>query len=383
VKSAHSHGIRVIVDTVLNHVHKEHPFYQMHASDGWFNGDGSCVCGGANCDWTTHALDCWFTNYLPDLNYQNFDAMKAMIDDALFWAIEVDVDGFRVDAVKHFYHAATRRLRSKLHDELEHAGSLYYLVGETFDGDRNLINSFISPTELSAQFEFPLYFAISSTIGGGGSLRDLESAATQDDQVFGTAPMSPFAGNHDVPRFVTQAAGMVVGDGKDQAWNNPPGAPPSDAYKKLQLALTYVFTQPGVPLLYYGDEIGMPGTADPDNRRPMKFTNLSSDEQSTLDAAKKAGIARGKSIALQRGNRITLWVDDDLYVYARVSGNFVAVVGINRSANTRTESVPVRPETPIPDGTTLNDQLGGPAISAANGHLPISIPPQSAVVLLP
>jgi neopullulanase len=383
VKAAHAHGIRVIVDVVLNHVHKEHPLYQQHAADGWFNGDGSCVCGGPSCDWNTHALDCWFTNYLPDLNYQNFDAMKAMIDDALFWAVEVDVDGFRVDAVKHFYHAATKRLRAKLHDELEHAATLYYLVGETFDGDRGLINSFIGPSELSAQFDFPLYFAVRDTIGGGGSLRNLEAAAVASDQAFGSAPMSPFAGNHDVPRFVTQAAGMVAGDGKDQAWNAPPGAPPADAYKKLQLALAYVMTQPGVPLVYYGDEIGMPGTADPDNRRPMKWSGYSGDEQATLDLVKKVGAARRELQALERGNRVTLWVDDDLYIYARVSGSFVAVVGINRSGSTRSESVPVRTETPISDGTMLRDRMGGPSITASGGHLPISIPPQSVVVLAP
>jgi glycosidase len=383
VKTAHAHGIRVIVDVVLNHVHKEHPLYQAHASDGWFNGDGSCVCGGNNCDWDSHALDCWFTNYLPDLNYQNFDAMKAMIDDALFWAVDLDVDGFRVDAVKHFYHAATRRLRSKLHDDLEHAATLYYLVGETFDGDRGLINSFIGPSELSAQFDFPLYFAVRDTIGGGGTLRNLEAAAVASDQTFGSAPMSPFAGNHDVPRFLTQAAGMVVGDGKDQAWNNPPGAPPADAYFRLRLALAYVLTQPGVPLLYYGDEVGMPGAADPDNRRPMKWSGYSGDEQATLELIQKVGKARVELPALQRGNRVTLWVDDDLYIYARVMGSFVAVVGINRSGNARSESVPVRVETPIPDGTQLRDRLGGPNVVAAAGHLPISIPPNSAVVLAP
>jgi neopullulanase len=148
VKAAHHRGMRVIVDAVLNHVHAEHPLYQQHKNDGWFNGDGSCTCGAPGCDWTTHALDCWFTPYLPDLNYQNFDAMKTMIDDALYWAREADVDGFRVDAVKHFKLAATKRLRSKLHDQFEWTGPLFYLVGETFDGDRTLIDSFIGPNAL-------------------------------------------------------------------------------------------------------------------------------------------------------------------------------------------------------------------------------------------
>ena len=72
------------------------------------------------------------STYMPDLDYTSYDALTAMIDDALFWAREVDVDGFRVDAVKHFLLTATTRLRGKLHDTFEHAGPLFYTVGETF-----------------------------------------------------------------------------------------------------------------------------------------------------------------------------------------------------------------------------------------------------------
>ena len=98
---------------------------------------------------------CWFEPYMPDLDYTNFDALTAMIDDALFWAREVDVDGFRVDAVKHFLLAATTRLRGKLHDIFEHAGPLFYIVGETFDGDRGLINSFIGPQRAARAVRLP------------------------------------------------------------------------------------------------------------------------------------------------------------------------------------------------------------------------------------
>jgi glycosidase len=385
VKSAHQHGLRVIVDSVLNHVHKEHPLYVQHQADGWFNGDGSCVCGGANCDWTVHALDCWFMSYLPDLDYRSFDAMKAMIDDALWWAREVDVDGFRVDAVKHFYHAATRRLRSKLHDELEQAGTLYYLVGETFDGDRGLINSFIGPSELSAQFDFPVYFAVRDAIGAGSvSLRSLAQAVKDSDAAFGTAPMSPFLGNHDVPRFVSIAANMIDGDGKEQAWTSPPAAPTDTVpYQKLRLALTFVGTQPGVPLLYYGDEVGEPGTADPDNRHKMRWSGYSVEEQATLAHEKKVGAARRELGALGRGNRVELWIDDDLYVYARVSGASVAVVAINRAATPRTQAVPVPKDVPLADGTMLRDRLGGAAISVGGQSLPLSLPARGSAIYAP
>jgi glycosidase len=385
VAAAHKHGIRVLVDTVLNHVHKEHPYYAAHKADGWFNGDGSCVCGGPGCDWTVHAQDCWFQDYLPDLNYANFDAMKTMVDDALYWAREADVDGFRVDAVKHFLHAATRRLRSKLQDELEHVGPLYYLVGETFDGDRGLINSYIGPHELNAQFDFPVYFAVRDALASySGTMHELEGAVGGSQAAFGTAPMSPFLGNHDVPRFLTQAAGMLAADPLNQAWTAPPGAPPDEsAYFKLRLALTFVATQPGVPLVYYGDEYGLPGAQDPDNRRFMKWTGYSAWEQSTLDVTEKLGAARKELVALRRGDIRTLWIDDDVYVYARTSGGKAAVVAINRAFTAHTVSVPIPSGVPLSDGTALTDRLGGAGVSIAGGQLPLNLPAHSSAVLAP
>src|SRR5262249_3895229 len=153
----------------------------------------------------------------------------------------------------------------------EHTEPLYYLVGETFTGDRGLIESFIGPDELSAQFDFPIYFTLRNTLAsythGDGSpapLSELAQAVHDSDDAFGAAPMAPFLGNHDVPRFVTQAAIMLSGDPNAQAWQTPQvSVPPDEAgYFKLRLAMTFVLTSPGVPLIYYGDEIGEPGAGD-------------------------------------------------------------------------------------------------------------------------
>lgn len=396
IRAAHAHGIRVLVDSVLNHVHKEHPLYAQHKTDGWFNGDGSCVCGGANCDWDTHRLDCWFTDYLPDLNYQSWDATEAMIEDALFWARDLDVDGFRVDAVKHFEHAATRRLRGRLRAELEQAGALYYLVGETYtggdDGGRQYIKTFLGPNELHAQFDFPIYWATLGALAQYSStMRSLEAAANATDATFGAAPMSPFFGNHDVPRFLTQAAIMLDGDGKAQAWWDPPVAAPSDpaGYIKLRLALTFLGTQPGVPLLYYGDEVGLPGAQDPDNRRMMKWDAYSQEELATRTHAQKVGAARRELLALRRGTRATAWVDDDLYVYSRLvpagpaAEAKIALVAINRSWSPRSESVPVPAALPLADGTVLTDRLSGSKIIVAGGKIPVSLAAHESAIWAP
>jgi neopullulanase len=405
VAHAHQHGIRIIVDAVLNHVHQEHPYWLMHQNDGWFNplmmNGQTCLCGTGPADgcgdWNSlqpngnHGLlprqTCWFESYMPDLDYENWDALTTMVDDAVYWAEVADVDGFRVDAVKHFLTAATIRLRSKLHDRFEWTGPLFYLVGETFDGDRNLINSFIGPHALNAQFDFPIYFDVINTLATySASLRTLEASTASSDATFGDAPMSPFIGNHDVSRFLSTAAGMLTSDPQGEAWSAPPPAPADEsAYFKQRLALTFVATSPGVPLVYYGDEYGQPGAGDPDNRRFMKFDGYSAFEQSTLDVTKQLGAAREELVALRRGDRKTLWIDDDHYVFARTTtAKDVAIVVLNRDFNaTWTQAVPVPSYVPLPDGTVLHDRLGGPSVTVTGQTIPISQGVHSSAVLAP
>jgi glycosidase len=401
VATAHAHGIRVIVDAVLNHVHQESPYWQMHQNDNWFNPESinnqQCICGTGpanGCgDWDSTQPDgyhgflprftCWFQPYMPDLDYTNYDTTSAMIDDALFWAREVDVDGFRVDAVKHFLLTATTRLRGKLHDTFEWTGPLFYTVGETYTGDRGLIQSFIGPNALHAQFDFAIYFSVINTLARySSSLRELESATAASDAAFGDEPMSPFAGNHDTARFLS----IANGDGDGEPWSAPAGTPSvEDPYFKLRLALTFVATSPGVPLIYYGDDYGQPGAGDPDNRRFMKLTGLSPFEQATLDVAKKLGAARKELVALRRGDRKTLWIDDDHYVFARTTTNKdVAIVVLNRSfGGTWTQAVPVPSYVPLPDGTVLKDRLGGPSVTVTGGTIPISQGAHSSAVYAP
>jgi neopullulanase len=186
--------------------------------------------------------------------------------------------------------------------------------------------------------------------------------------------MSPFIGNQDVPRFISRAAGMIASDASGQAWSAPPPAPTTDdPYDKTFLALTFVLTQPGVPLIYYGDEIGTPGTADPDNRRMMKWSGLSPREQGLLDRVKIVSKARGTHPGLMRGARRTLYTDGDGYVYARGGALDVAVVALNRGSTNRSVHVILPPELGVPDGTVLRDLLGGPSVTATAGALDVPL----------
>ncbi|MCD6498283.1 MAG: glycosyl hydrolase [Deltaproteobacteria bacterium] len=382
---AHKHGIRVLADAVLNHVHIEHPYYKEHAQDGWFHGDGSCVCGRQGCDWETHKIDCWFAEYTPDLNYENPAVVNQMTDDMLWWVRRADFDGLRCDAVKHMRQVAITTLASRLEDTYEPIGGRFYLVGETFTGEdgRFEIADFIGPHKLDGQFDFPMYWAMLDTFARyGRTMSDLDAAVKANEGFYPKDTVnSPFLGNHDVPRLFSHANGDIAdlwGNGsKDQGWNDPPGPNSSmEPYQRVLLAMTFLLTMPGAPLIYYGDEIGMPGAGDPDNRRMMRFgSDLTANEQTLLEGVQRLGAIRKDVRALRRGSRTTLTVSADAYVFARQDpdNGQVAVVAINRAQAPWSGTVYLPAELGLDEGSVLDDRIGGGTVTVAGGAVEIHL----------
>ncbi|RYZ66610.1 MAG: glycosyl hydrolase, partial [Proteobacteria bacterium] len=169
VKEAHAHGIRVLQDFVLNHVHEQHEYVSTHPD--WFR--TSCVCGTDGCGWTERRLDCLFTPYLPDVNWSVSELSQQMEQDAAWWVDQFDLDGLRVDAVKHVEDLAVINLSSALRHEFEASGQKLFLTGETAMGwndcgtpgcigneeNYGTISRYIGPRGLDGQFDFVLYHA--------------------------------------------------------------------------------------------------------------------------------------------------------------------------------------------------------------------------------
>jgi glycosidase len=359
IEAAHAKGIRVLFDLVMNHVHEDHVYTSEHPE--WFG--GGCVCGTEGCGWEENPIDCWFTSYLPDLNYKNHDVTTRVLDDTMRLIEAFDVDAVRVDAAKHMDHISMRALSMRLRDEVEAGGGAHvYSVGETFTADHALIADYVNEYELDGQFDFPLYFSIRETFVGGGSFNNLEATIAAGESIYGDGLMSPFLGNHDIERFATAVHGQAGDCWTD--WLDDPmqagGASVTewDTINKASMAFAFVLTQPGVPLIYYGDEIGLAGAGDPDNRRLMNFDPyLSGNQEELLGRVQALGILRQSEVALRRGERKQLWVDDDLYVYARdAGGGEVAVIALNKGGGARTESISLAGLGV--DGATLTDATG-------------------------
>lgn len=384
-KAAHARGIRVLTDLVLNHVHEQHPYVAQHRDDGWFNIGNGCVCGTNGCGWEEKPLVCAFTSYLPDYNWRNTAMGDQFAADTLWWLEEADLDGFRLDAVKHLDHIGGRTINQHLAKLSAFTGTDYYLVGETFTGSdgRSLIRAYVGPEELDGQFDFPLYWPVVQAFARGDSLVPVDEAVRANESYYTPETInSPFLGNHDVARFISIAANQIENDANGQSWgpNKPPATVDSDEpFQRLKWAFTFILTQQGVPLIYYGDEVGLPGAGDPDNRRFMKWTGLSAREGGLLDFMRKVGTARRQSRALRFGVRDTLLIERDLYVYQRATAEDGAIVAINRGGDRTVTLTPRRALSRLP--VTLKDAVSGAMVTIPpSGQL--TIPARASLVLV-
>lgn len=379
VQAAHDHNIRVMMDFVVNHVHEQHTYYQDNPE--WFN--AGCICGTANCDWTEHRLDCQFTSYMPDVNWKIRNASEQFIDDALWWLETYDLDGLRIDAVKHVEDLATRNLVAQVNERFETLGTDYYLKGETAMGwaghslsdnqeQYGTINAYMGPDGLDGQADFVLYHAVVDNVFVSGNENyqhlDYWTNRSQDQYVDGSV-MVPYVGSHDVPRL-TSRADTGTNDAFNQ-WSEDglPGQPGDvSAYNAAMQAYGWLLTTPGAPLLYYGDEYGEYGGADPDNRHMYRNnSSWSSMENSLFENISELGKLRSTSLALQRGEYSTRLAMANLLVYNMTHDDQVMTIVLNRGAPTSV------------NGFEGNDIVRFGSTSIQNGML--NVPAHSVTVI--
>jgi glycosidase len=389
VDAAHQKGLKVILDYAMNHVHVSSPLYAQHKDWFWPLSDGSvqnCTCNGG-CSWDgPQSKRCWFTDYLPDFNFTNAEARAFSVGNAVQWIKDTGIDGFRLDAVKHVEDAWTLDLRARVTSEIESVtGQHFYMVGETFTGDQGLIKYYVNPKMLDGQFDFPLRARLLRSVlmragDAGSTMQALDGFLQANDGYYGAGIMSTFVGNHDVPRPIHFAqdnplwgtgTNVEWADGKDRAWSNTPGLPGgTSAFERLANAFTILFTSKGVPLVYYGDEVAMPGGGDPDNRRMMQWSGYSAGQTLVYKHVKALAAIRKAHAALRRGARSSVWSDEGALAYKMTTAGDTVYVVVNRSDATKTVSG-------LPNGA-LKNELTSATVSGPS----VSVPPRSSMILV-
>ena len=375
IEAAHDDGMRVMMDFVVNHVHEDHEYAQNNSD--WFN--TGCICGQADCDWTEHRLDCQFTAYMPDVNWKNRQASEQMIADALWWMETFDLDGARIDAVKHVENLAISNMVAQINERFETVGNDVYLKGETAMGwsghslednqaQYGAINAYMGPDGLDGQADFVLYHAVVDNVFVSGNENyqhlDYWTNRSQDQYTPGSL-MVPYVGSHDVPRL-TSRADTGTGDAYNQ-WveDGLPGQPGDvSAYHAALQAYGWLLTTPGAPLLYYGDEYGEYGGADPDNRHMYRNQSSWSDHEAALfENISQLGQLRLESIALRQGAYSTRLAMANLLAYNMTHDEQTMTVVLNRGGPTQLSGFAANDTVRFGSGPLANGSLTVPAHS--------------------
>jgi glycosidase len=324
VKAAHDEQMKVLLDIVPNHVGPTNPWVDNPPTDHWFHGTREKhLSTGASflAETDPHAspsagrevIEGWFAGILPDLGTDDPITAQYLRQNALWWAETGGLDGFRIDTFPY----VDRRFWRDFHSDVHRTYPRFRTVGEVVNTDPTVTAFFVGgkttegiDTGVDTVFDVPIYSAIRKVILQDASAKNLEDVLRHDWMFPHPENLVTFLGNHDTRRFMGE-----------------PGA----STQKLNLAFSLLLTLRGVPEIYYGDEIGMPGGDDPDNRRdfPGGFPGDDHDaftsegrvaaEQSVFRHVKELLHLRQRHAALRGGELIHLFCDDRVFAYLRGS----------------------------------------------------------------
>jgi alpha-amylase len=382
---AHRRGIRVLVDMVLNHASSEHPSFQAAVRDtaspyrGWYRFSPTALGKGP---W---GADAWhkspasneyyygvFWSGMPDLNYGSEAVREEAKKIATFWLRDMDVDGFRLDAIPYLTEdgeclsgcPATFAYLREYAAHLKSVKPNAYTVGEAW-GPIDMVMPYY-PDQLTSYFGFELSDSLLAAVNRG-TLGGMLSGYLRLQDTLPAHRWSPFLTNHDGTRAMTRVGGDL---------------------NKARLAATLLLTLPGLPFVYYGEEIGMIGdkpderlrtpmqwspkaglgftTGKPwENAQPDSFTTTvdaqNADTSSLLNLYRRLIHLRRTNDALAAGRLVPLTANNPgIAAYLRRDGVHTVLIVANLSAASVTGVTITSTANALPAGRyTVRNLMGG------------------------
>ncbi len=270
LNEAHKRGIHIIIDFVINHTSSQHPWFKSAVADKnspyrdyyiWSETNPGYAGPWGQVVWIPSATGYYyaiFWDQMPDLNLENPAVTQEVYAASRFWLEEVGVDGFRMDAARHLIEEGEIQVNTPqthawfkgFRTDYKAVNPQAITVGEVWDSTSN-VAQYLQGDELDLAFNFDFADTVLGALQSGTTpaikfVFKYEFERTKDT-IFAT-----FLTNHDQNRVMSALNSDV---------------------NKAKIAATILLTFPGVPYLYYGEEIGMSGTKpDEDIRRPMQWT---------------------------------------------------------------------------------------------------------------
>jgi glycosidase len=402
VAAAHQQRMKILFDIVPNHVGQKHPWVAQPPLPDWFHGtaqrhlnpsspvNGTFYGEGENPGHDLfeaivdpHApsrlrrnlTDGWFAGVLPDMNTENPVVAQYLLQNAVWWAESSGLDGFRVDTFPY----ASRQFWARWHAGLRRIYPRLTTIGEVFHPDASVTSFFAGgqkrydgiDTGVSTLFDYPRYFVLHDVLLNGAPVGRIADVLRHDALYPRPDELVTFFGNHDVPRFASAEGSSAA---------------------KLKLAFGLTLTLRGIPQLYYGDEIGMPGGGDPDNRRDFPggwredaksaFTEAgrTREQQEVFTWVQTLLRLRHEHPALGSGHLWHLFSDEATYIFARESEDERVLVVFNNS-KARGVDLTLR-DTPLQGAASATRLFGEASVKLSGAEAHVDAPAQSLSIFV-
>lgn len=388
VETAHKFGIKIVQDQVMNHTGPYHPWVDDSPTPTWFNGTRNNHLKNVFQTWVLHdprpvevlkreTMEGWFLDFLPDLNQNDKEVSRYLIQNTLWWVGVTGLDGIRMDTWQYVPNAFWRDWNAALKREFPRLT----VVGEVKDGDAVHTSFFQGgkvrfdnvDSGLDSLLDFPLFYSIRHAFAEGKLLEEIPKTLAKDYLYNNPEILVTLIGGHDDGRFMSEKEATIDG---------------------LKLANLVLLTARGVPQLYYGDEIAMTGADEPttrkdfpggfpgDKRNAFNAAGRTKQENEVFDYIRKLNHLRAQVPALRQGSLVNLYSTGQQYAYARKLVSDIAIVVINNDKKSSTVEFDVS-GLGLSDGASLNDRLLQlRPVTVRNGKLSITLPERSAAILM-
>jgi glycosidase len=400
VAAAHQQRMKIFFDAVPNHVGPKHPWVSNPPQPNWFHGtlqhhlDSFSPLKGAfygkpgnpaigndpfeslidphtPLSMKRNLTEGWFFGILPDMNTENPAVAQYLLQNSIWWAETSGLDGYRVDTFPY----VGRKFWAEWHAGLHRLYPYLTTIGEVFHPDPS-VTSFWGggvkrydgiDSRLSTVFDFPMFFALRDVLLRNAPAGRIADVLWHDALYLHPDALVPFFANHDVPRFASAEGSSAA---------------------RLKLAFGLTMTLRGIPQIYYGDEIGMPGGGDPDNRRdfpggwtgdPMDAfaqSGRTHDQQEIFSYVQSLLRFRREHPALRGGHLWHLASDDFSYVFLRESEEERLVIAFNNSGQPKEVRITLN-DTAAQRTAEISLLFGEAKAELAGTEVHLSLPAQS------
>ena len=385
VADAHKLGMKVLIDYVANHTGPNHPWANDPPTPTWFHGSpahhlqpsynfNGLADPHASPREYRNTLEGWFADKLPDLNPDDPELGLYLSQNAMWWTEMAQLDGYRLDTFPYSSRQFWSGWHTRIHDVYPHLDD----IGEVADPDSSITAFFEGgrkqfdgiDTGLTTVFDFPLRDALRDVIIKGDPMQKIVDVLRHDEFYPHPEMLVTFFGNHDNSRF------MGVKDSSPA---------------KLKAAFSLLLTMRGIPQIYYGDEIALPGGDDPDNRHDFPggfpgdpsnaFTaaGRTPEQQDVFNYVHSLLSFRKVHPALRTGKQWHIGWDDGYYAFLRELPDEKLLVVYNNASAPRSLEIPIG-DTPLENAHQLQLLFGDSSAELKNGAVRISLPPQTIAI---